>query len=92
MSFEPLLAATLPIQFHAFAAMGAFALGLVQFATPKGTLPHRTAGWVWVTLMLIVAASSFWIHEIKLWGAVESHPFSVDLHARHVAARGVRRT
>lgn len=68
MNFEPLFAATPAIQFHAFAAMGAFVLGLVQFAGPKGTLPHRTVGWVWVTLMLIVAVSSFWIHNIKLWG------------------------
>jgi uncharacterized membrane protein len=68
MNFEPLLAAAPAIQFHAFAAMSAFALGLVQFAAPKGTLPHRTVGWIWVTLMLIVALSSFWIHNINLWG------------------------
>lgn len=68
MDFEPLLAATPAIQFHAFAAMGAFVLGLVQFAGRKGTTPHRMIGWVWVTLMLIVAVSSFWIHNIRLWG------------------------
>lgn len=68
MSLAPLLAASLAIQLHAFAAMGAFALGLVQFAAPKGTLPHRTLGWIWVGLMLIVAVSSFWIHEIRLFG------------------------
>jgi uncharacterized membrane protein len=38
--------------------MAAFALGLVQFAAPKGTLPHRTVGWIWVGLMAIVAAWS----------------------------------
>ena len=42
--------------------MSAFVLGLVQFAGPKGTLPHRTLGWIWVLLMAAVAASSFWIH------------------------------
>ena len=42
MSLAPLLNAPLAIQAHAFAAMAAFALGLVQFAAPKGTLPHRT--------------------------------------------------
>jgi len=26
--------------------MAAFVLGLVQFAAPKGTLPHRTIGWI----------------------------------------------
>lgn len=68
MNFEPLLAASPAIQIHAFSAMSAFVLGLVQFVSPKGTLPHRTVGWIWVVLMLLVAGSSFWIHEIKLWG------------------------
>lgn len=68
MSLAPLLNASLPIQLHAFAAMGAFALGLVQFAAPKGTLPHRTVGFIWLGLMLTVAISSFWIHEIRLLG------------------------
>lgn len=48
--------------------MSAFVLGAVQIAAPKGTLPHRTLGWVWVALMAVVAISSFWIHEIRLWG------------------------
>jgi uncharacterized membrane protein len=68
MSLAPLLNAPLAIQLHAFAAMGAFVLGLVQFAAPKGTLPHRTVGFIWLALMLTVALSSFWIHEIRLWG------------------------
>src|SRR3954468_5363976 len=66
MSLGPLLNAPLVIQVHAFAAMAAFALGLVQFAAPKGTLPHRTLGWIWVALMALVALSSFWIHTIRL--------------------------
>jgi uncharacterized membrane protein len=68
MSLAPLLNAPLAIQAHAFAAMAAFALGLVQFMAPKGTLPHRTVGFIWLALMLTVALSSFWIHEIRLWG------------------------
>ena len=40
----------------------------VQFAAPKGTLPHRTIGWIWVVLMAAVAISSFWIHQIRLVG------------------------
>ena len=68
MSLQPLLNAPPQIQLHAFAAMAAFGLGLVQFAAPKGTLPHRTLGWIWVILMLAVAISSFWIHTINLWG------------------------
>ena len=68
MSLTPLLDAGPVISVHAFAAMAAFALGIVQFAAPKGTLPHRTIGWTWVGLMVVVAASSFWIHEIRLLG------------------------
>ena len=68
MSLAPLLNAAPVIQLHAFAAMAAFALGAVQLAAPKGTLPHRTVGWIWVALMVIVAATSFWIHQLRLWG------------------------
>jgi len=68
MTLAPLLNASIAIQLHAFAAIAAFALGLVQFARKKGTFSHRTVGWIWVVLMLIVAVSSFWIHDIKLWG------------------------
>jgi uncharacterized membrane protein len=56
------------IQLHAFAALAAFGLGAAQLAAPKGTLPHRAVGWAWVTLMVIVAGSSFWIHELRVWG------------------------
>ena len=68
MSLAPLLDAAFAIPLHAFAAMAAFVLGLVQFAAPKGTLPHRTVGWIWVALMAVVAISSFWIHQIRLFG------------------------
>ena len=71
MTLAPLLDASPVIQVHAFAAMVAFGLGIVQFVAPKGTLPHRTVGWVWVALLATIAISSFWIHEIRMWG-----PFS----------------
>jgi len=58
MSLAPLLEAAPAIPLHAFAAMAAFLLGLVQFAAPKGTLPHRTIGWIWVVLMLVGSGSS----------------------------------
>jgi len=68
MSLAPLLDAAPAIPVHAFAAMAALALGIVQFAAPKGTLPHRTIGWIWVALMAAVAASSFWVHQLRLFG------------------------
>lgn len=51
--------------------MTALVLGVVQLTAPKGTLPHRTIGWIWVVLLATIAISSFWIHSIRLWG-----PFS----------------
>lgn len=68
MSLTPLLNASPAIQFHAVAAIAAFVIGLLQFARRKGTFSHRTFGWIWVVLMLVVAISSFFIHHIKLWG------------------------
>jgi uncharacterized membrane protein len=71
MSLAPLLNAEPVIQIHSFAAMAAFGLGIVQLTAPKGMLPHRTVGWIWVILMGLIAFSSFFIHEIRLIG-----PFS----------------
>lgn len=71
MSLAPLFNAPMVIQIHAFAAMAAFVLGLLQFAAPKGTLPHRTVGWIWAMLMIVIAISSFWISGIRMVG-----PFS----------------
>jgi uncharacterized membrane protein len=68
MSLAPLLQASPAIQLHAFSAMAAFVLGVIQLAAPKGTLPHRTLGWIWVTLMLVVSISAFFIHQLRLWG------------------------
>ncbi|HTZ01844.1 MAG TPA: DUF2306 domain-containing protein [Xanthobacteraceae bacterium] len=68
MTLAPLLQADAAIRLHAFAAMAAFALGAVQLAAPKGTLPHRAMGWLWVTLMLVVSVTAFFIHTIRLWG------------------------
>ena len=71
MTLAPLLAASPAIQIHAFVALAAFALGAVQLAAPKGTIPHRLFGWLWAALMLAVVLSSFFIHTIRLW-----EPFS----------------
>ena len=80
MSLAPLLDAAPAIPLHAFAAMAAFALGIVQFAAPKGTLPHRTVGWIWVGLM---AASRQLVLDPRdpLARPLEPDPSAVDLHA-----------
>jgi uncharacterized membrane protein len=69
VTLAPLLDAPAVVQLHALAAVSAFALGAVQFAAPKGTLPHRALGWVWVALMLAISLSSFAIQGggYRLW-------------------------
>lgn len=57
-----------PIPLHALAAMSAVILGGVQLSMKKGGLFHKQLGRVWVGLMLVVSFSSFFIHELKLWG------------------------
>ncbi|GJL94370.1 MAG: membrane protein [Hyphococcus sp.] len=61
MSLQPLLEAPWIIQVHAFGAMAAFLLGVIQFAAPKGTLPHKSLGVVWILLMTSIAVSSIFI-------------------------------
>jgi uncharacterized membrane protein len=98
MSLRPLLDAAPAVQIHAFAAMVAFALGVVQLAAPKGTLPHRTIGWIWVVAMVLVAGTSFWIHDLRMWGpwspihllsifTLVTLPLAVFAARRHQVAR-----
>ena len=93
MTLQPLLAASPAIQAHAFVAMAAFAIGLVQLLRAKGDLAHRVLGYAWVAMMVVVAASSFLIHEINQWrGFSWIHLISIYVlinvplavvHARH---------
>jgi len=60
---------THPIPLHAIMAMIAIILGGIQLSMKKGGAIHKLLGRIWVGLMLIVAITSFFIHEIRLWGA-----------------------
>ena len=68
MTLTPLLDAAPIIRFHAASAFEAIGLGAVQLLAPKGTLPHRTMGWAWAILMILVAGTSLFIHTIRMWG------------------------
>ena len=68
MSFTPLFAAGPVIAAHAFAALAAFVLGLHQIVLRKGSPSHRIIGYIWAILMLAVALSSFWIHDLRIVG------------------------
>jgi uncharacterized membrane protein len=61
MSLHPLFDAPWIVQIHAFAAIAAFFLGAIQFSAPKGTLPHKTLGVVWIVLMSAITISSIFI-------------------------------
>ena len=58
-----------PIPLHAIMAMIAIILGGIQLSMKKGGAIHKLLGRIWVGIMMFVAISSFFIHEIKLWGA-----------------------
>ena len=87
MSLEPLLAASLLIQIHAFAALAAFALGIFQLMAPKGTVRHRTTGWIWAGLMATIVVTSFGIHDLRTWGTVEPNSPAFRFHGCHAAGR-----
>jgi uncharacterized membrane protein len=61
MTLEPLLEAPPIIQAHALAAMAALPLGLVQMIAPKGTIPHKAMGVLWLVLMAAIAGTSAFI-------------------------------
>ena len=60
----PILEASTPIKIHLGAAVICLALGAIQMASPKGTLPHRLIGWIWVGLMMLLAGTSVFIKVI----------------------------
>jgi uncharacterized membrane protein len=63
-----LLAEPAPIPLHVIVALLAIVLGGTQLYMKKGTVPHKSLGWIWVVLILIVSFSSFFISEFKIWG------------------------
>ena len=60
---------THPIPVHAIMAMIAIILGGIQLSMKKGGTIHKLLGRIWIGIMMFVAITSFFIHEIKLWGA-----------------------
>jgi uncharacterized membrane protein len=53
------------IGLHLAAALLSLVVGAIVLAREKGTISHKRLGRLWVTLMLVVALSSFWILEIR---------------------------
>lgn len=80
MSLDPLLQAPLIVQVHAFSAMAAFVLGLLQIVAPKGTLPHKWLGALWIVLMTVITVSAAFIFRPGTEGA----PFWERLSIIHI--------
>jgi uncharacterized membrane protein len=58
-----------PIPSHAITALVAVIIGAIQLTSAKGTRQHQVLGYLWVSMMMYVSISSFFISEIQLWGA-----------------------
>jgi len=71
VSIVPLIESGPVVMAHALAALAALGLGLVQLAQSKGGPRHRVIGYAWSGLMIGVALTSFWIHDLRVIG-----PFS----------------
>ncbi|ALO43822.1 DUF2306 domain-containing protein [Pseudoalteromonas phenolica] len=80
MNIGILLNASHPIPLHSFFAIAAIIFGAIQFASKKGTLTHRTFGYLWITSMVVVCLSSFFIKTLQfdlLFGFSPIHFLSI---------------
>jgi uncharacterized membrane protein len=68
MNIQPLLDAPLAVQIHVATVIPAALLGPYIFLGRKGTPRHKLLGRLWLSLMVVTALSSFFIHSIRLWG------------------------
>lgn len=68
MTLEPLLNADPVVQIHAFLAFAAIGLTLAIFTVERGTSLHKGLGRMWACMMALVALSSFWIFDLRMWG------------------------
>jgi uncharacterized membrane protein len=68
---------SLALQIHVAAVLLAFLVGLGQMLGPKGTLAHRTIGWLWVIAMGATAVSSLFIRNLNHAGFSLIHVLSI---------------
>ncbi|GGH21469.1 membrane protein [Alsobacter metallidurans] len=71
MTLDPLTAAAPAVQLHVAAVVVAIAFTPVQWLARRGGRVHRVSGRIWIATMVVVALSSMFIHQLRLWG-----PFS----------------
>lgn len=68
-SLQPFREAEPAIQIHIVFGLVAAITGIVVFARRKGGRVHKQIGYVWFLAMGMVALSSLFIHQIRVWGA-----------------------
>ncbi|HZX82401.1 MAG TPA: DUF2306 domain-containing protein [Reyranella sp.] len=64
MSLAPILAAGWAVQIHLVSVLTAFVIGTWMMVRPKGTMPHKALGRIYVALMIASAVSTFWIRGL----------------------------
>ena len=62
---------------HLATVLLALPIGISQLVLPKGTIRHRTLGYVWCALMTVTALVSLTVHTINPGGLDPIHIFSV---------------
>jgi uncharacterized membrane protein len=62
---------------HLITVFLALPLGVSQLVLPKGTLRHRTVGYIWCALMIATALISFAVHTINPGGFSAIHLLSL---------------
>jgi uncharacterized membrane protein len=82
MTLEPLLEAPALVQVHTFISFAVVSLGALQLLAPKGTIPHRTVGWIWAILVTVMMVTAFMNHDILSYG-----PFSPKICCRDLSCR-----
>ena len=90
---EVLFSAESPIPSHALIAFIAVLVGGIQLYMPKGTFTHQCLGYVWVSLLLYVSLSSFFISQLRTFGYFSYiHILSIaTLYFLYTAVISVRR-
>lgn len=79
MNLGPLLRAPLAVQLHFFTVVPAFFLGTwLLFFSRKGSPLHRTAGKVYLALMVVTAVAAVFIRAFGSW-AIDVGPFRFGL-------------
>ncbi|MDP2215261.1 DUF2306 domain-containing protein [Phenylobacterium sp.] len=53
------------VRIHLYTALAALGLGAVLMAARKGRMFHRTAGWIWVALVMTTAVSTLFITSLS---------------------------